>query len=307
MELNQNISSVIPNLELMTENDLCKSYMPANSVQGFEGFRVVTLEYGQVLDKCISNAAHLIMMMDGTMKIDRDGVPGYLESTDMYLVPHNAEFKLVGDRQCKLIHFSFYSLPDVIHDYIRSICEESQPVQYNPNSYLEQNHLVRTYLQGIQATLECENNFVLTNRYMKLKAYELFHLLLTTYDRLSLAKFFVPLIKCKTDFRDFLFEHCDKVNSVHELIELSGLSRAKFYRSFNREMGISVYRWMQLQKARAIRDAASEPKMTVSMLRSRFGFVSPGNFVRYCRNFFGCTPLQLIRHSRMGVSVPIVG
>lgn len=307
MEVNNNISSVIPDLELMTESDLCKSYMPASSVQGFEGFRVVTLEHGQVLDNCISNAIHLIMMMDGTMKIDRDGVPGYLESMDMYLVPHNAEFRLVGDRECKLIHFSFYSLPDVIHDYLRNLCEASRLIPSNPNHYLEQNHLVRSYLQSMQAVVESDNSSVLTNRYMRLKAYELFHLLLTTYDKMSLATFFAPLIRCKTDFRDFLFENCDKVETVHKLIALSGLSRAKFYRTFNREMGMSVYRWMQLQKARAIRDAAAEPKMTVSSLCSRFGFVSPGNFVRYCRNYFGCTPLQLIHRCSMGVSVPIVG
>lgn len=292
---------------MMMEKGLCKSYFPVTSVLGFEGFRIVTLEHGQVLDNCISNAIHLIMMMDGTMKIDRDGVPGYLESMDMYLIPHNAEFRLVGDRQCKLIHFSFYSLPDVIHEFLRNICEANHPISLKPNTYLEQNHWVRSYLQSMQVVLESNNNSVLTNRYMRLKAYELFHLFFTTYDKLSLVTFFAPLIKSKTDFREFLFGICDKVETVHELIALSGLSRAKFYRTFNREMGMSVYHWMQLQKARAIRDAAAEPKMTVSSLRSRFGFVSPGNFVRYCRNYFGCTPLQLIHRCSMGVSVPIVG
>lgn len=298
---------MIPDLELSMVNDLDKSYTPTNSVQGFEGFRIVTLDSGEVMDHCINNAMHLIMMIDGTAKIYKEGVPGYLESTDMYLLPHNLDFRLMGDRNCKFLHFAFYMLPESILRYLQKVCDGHHSIHYNPNNYLEQNHLMQSFLQSIQVALEGNNSFVLTARYMKLKAYELFHLILTSYNKESLRRFFTPVIDSKTDFRNFLFENYAKVKSVHELIDLSGLSRTKFYRRFNGEMGMSVYHWMQLQKARTIRDAASEPGMTVATLRSRFEFVSPGNFVRYCRTYFGCTPLQLIRRCAAGIHVPIVG
>lgn len=246
-------------------------------------------------------------MVEGSAKVDKNGAPGYLQSVDMCLISFNEDCRIICDRKCKLLHFSFYSLPDVIYTYLRNLSEEYPPTHFYPNDHLEQNHLIRSYVQSIIAALESENSMLLTNRYQKLKAYELFHLLFSLYDKSSLVNFFAKLLDYKTDFREFLFQNCDRVKSVNELIQLSGLSRTKFYRCFNREMGISVHRWIQLQKARAIRDAASEPEMTVSDLRARFDFISPGNFVRYCRNYFGCTPSQLIRRCNMGKPVPIVG
>lgn len=307
MEINEEEFLIIPEWDSMVENDLCKSYMPVNSILGFEGFGVVSLEAGEVLSDCIGNAVHLLFMVEGSAKVDKNGAPGYLESVDMCLISFNEDCRIICDRKCKLLHFSFYSLPDVIYTYLRKLSEEYPPTHFYPNDHLEQNHLIRSYVQSIIAALESENSMLLTNRYQKLKAYELFHLLFSLYDKSSLVNFFAKLLDYKTDFREFLFQNCDRVKSVNELIQLSGLSRTKFYRCFNREMGISVHRWIQLQKARAIRDAASEPEMTVSDLRARFDFISPGNFVRYCRNYFGCTPSQLIRRCNMGKPVPIVG
>lgn len=44
MEINEEEFLIIPEWDSMVENDLCKSYMPVNSILGFEGFRVVSLE-----------------------------------------------------------------------------------------------------------------------------------------------------------------------------------------------------------------------------------------------------------------------
>ena len=104
------------------------------------------------------------------------------------------------------------------------IKQEYPPTHFYPNDHLEQNHLIRSYVQSIIAALESENSMLLTNRYQKLKAYELFHLLFSLYDKSSLVNFFAKLLDYKTDFREFLFQNCDRVKSVNELIQLSGLS-----------------------------------------------------------------------------------
>lgn len=62
MEINEEEFLIIPEWDSMVENDLCKSYMPVNSILGFEGFRVVSLEAGEVLSDCIGNAVHLLFM-----------------------------------------------------------------------------------------------------------------------------------------------------------------------------------------------------------------------------------------------------
>ena len=54
MEINEEEFLIIPEWDSMVENDLCKSYMPVNSILGFEGFRVVSLEAGEVLSDCIA-------------------------------------------------------------------------------------------------------------------------------------------------------------------------------------------------------------------------------------------------------------
>lgn len=140
MEINEEEFLIIPEWDSMVENDLCKSYMPVNSILGFEGFRVVSLEAGEVLSDCIGNAVHLLFMVEGSAKVDKNGAPGYLESVDMCLISFNEDCRIICDRKCKLLHFSFYSLPDVIYTYLRNLSEEYPPTHFYPNDYLEQNH-----------------------------------------------------------------------------------------------------------------------------------------------------------------------
>lgn len=74
MEINEEECLIIPEWDSMVENDLCKSYMPVNSILGFEGFRVVSLEAGEVLSDCIGNAVHLLFMVEGSAKVDKNGL-----------------------------------------------------------------------------------------------------------------------------------------------------------------------------------------------------------------------------------------
>lgn len=307
METKDENRAIIPEVDMLSASEIVKSFMPSMAVQGFGGFRMVSLERGVKLQNCIRSANHIILMVDGTAKFSSKGRPGYLEAEDMFLIPYETDFELTGDRSCKLIHFAFYALPQHIHAYLKKVYGQHPYCSNASNEILMQNEIVRGFVGMLRVILGQSDHEVMTERYANLKAYELFHLMIATYENSRIVPFFSGLLERKSDFRDFLFENCDKVKTVDELISLSGFSRTNFYRRFNREMNMPVHHWMQLQKAEAVREAAGEPLVSVQQLRERFSFASPGNFVRFCRIYFGCTPFELIRFRRSGHAVPVLG
>ena len=141
----------------------------------------------------------------------------------------------------------------------------------------------------------------------EMKHRELFFYLRGFYRKEEIALLFYPIISHSFDFRMFIYENCRDVTSVKELIARAGMSRSTFLRRFKTEFGESAHHWMQKQICQRIVLELTDPRVTIKDIMNKFGFDTPSNFSRFCRNSFQCTPSELIRKYRQKTPTPISG
>lgn len=85
-----------------------------------------------------------------------------------------------------------------------------------------------------------------------------------------------------------------KVDNIEQLISLSNMGRSCFFIKFNEVFGMTAKQWMLKQKNQRILEKMTKPRVCIKDIIEELGFDSQGNFNRYCKQHFGCTPKQLI-------------
>ena len=89
-------------------------------------------------------------------------------------------------------------------------------------------------------------------RYHRMKASELFMMIKLLYTPTEQAYFFQTIMQPRDNFRVFVCNNYDRVQSVAGLAALAGMSLSVFKRRFAEHFHDSVYHWMLQQKARKI-------------------------------------------------------
>lgn len=132
----------------------------------------------------------------------------------------------------------------------------------------------------------------------ELKHRELFLYLRHFYSKEEFTHLFYELIGASSDFRQTIYENCNKANSIQELIQLLNLSRTIFFQRFRSEFGMSAYQWVLRHRRKQIILAVSDPDARIDDLYEKFGYASRESFHNFCKKEFGRTPKQLIEEYR---------
>ena len=72
------------------------------------------------------------------------------------------------------------------------------------------------------------------------------------------------------------------------------MGRTSFFIKFKEEFGVTAKQWMLKQMKERILGKVTEPGVCVKQLVEVCGFESQAQLYRYFRQYFNCTPKQLI-------------
>lgn len=126
-----------------------------------------------------------------------------------------------------------------------------------------------------------------------IKENEVAVLLRAYYSVEELIEFFMPDIKNRDGFQQFIMKNYLKMKGVKEFVDLSGLNLSTFNRKFKMHFGTSPYQWMIKQKSKHILHALVARDKSIAEIMREFDFSDASHFNRYCKAIFGASPTEL--------------
>lgn len=291
-----NLDSLPPDITVQKaiDTDTCLSY----HCQSFQGFRVLDLVEGDILESGRIPNNHFVFLLEGEADISLNGNgPLHMSDGQMMLATLNMSLQMTCSGVCRVMIHTFSALlPE---------CEEQVNNMYKLNCNYKEQHqpilpihpLIRQFGQNVYELVKYGK---MTPWMTHLKRLEIFSLISITNDVDNVLSFFYPLLNKQYSFRSMVISRSVQNCTVNDLIKESGLCRTNFYRRFNREFGMPVKKWLQMKRAFAVRETAGFPGMNVKTLMSTHGFLSSNNFLQFCMAYFGCTPSELISDVRNG-------
>lgn len=292
------IERPVGTLEVPTPTVQCER--EADIAAGFEGYRSFFMKEGEKLTKGNMQKNHIVVLLDGRAGYALDGRQNVLQKGEMILVASSETFSMRCDTDCHVLMHTFGALSATVSDYLTQLYRSCPFYTGQGDVALRLTDVLEDFASAMCRLID---KGLMNSWFTQQKANEGFHLIFHSYSDVDVLGFFRRLICREQYFRNIVLKYCDEVKNIDELVERSGMCRTNFYKQFNREFGMSVHRWMQLRRARAVRESAARPMMTVRKLMQLHHFSSPSNFIRFCRLYFGCTPNELIRSVRIGVPV----
>ena len=131
------------------------------------------------------------------------------------------------------------------------------------------------------------------NKALSEKMQELFILLRAYYNREELATFFYPLIGKNRDFKDFVYEHYLKVDSLNEFAALANTSVDTFKRRFKETFGEPAHKWITGRKAEHVYRDIALGILSFADIAEKYRFSSVSYLTTFCKQHLGKTPQQL--------------
>jgi AraC-like DNA-binding protein len=254
------------------------------------------MKTGDALDKVDASYNHLLFVKEGVISIDCDEFTGRkVKKQECILIPKATKTSCRALQDSALLVMTF--------DVLKNVCDKVMlqsyraqygqfaynfsptPIRYPLTSFVD---LLIAYLNG---GIECEHLH-------EIKEKELFLVLRRCYSREEIINLMYPIIGI-SDFKGLILQNYLKVESVTELVEMSGMRRTAFDMKFREVFGLSARQWMLRQIAKHVRYKAMDPDTTIREIMSEFKFNSATHFCRFCRQQFDCTPGELLRKSRV--------
>ena len=168
-------------------------------------------------------------------------------------------------------------------------------IQYSGAKYdFEPTHVYYPLTEYFHLLIYCLQKGIDSPLFCEQKYQELFLYLTVFYTKEEMSHLFYETIGKSFKFREFVYTHYANVSTLNELIDLSSMSRAVFFRKFKEEFGETAYQWMLKQKCCKILNYLEQPEMTIKEIIDKFRFSSFSNFNRFCKNNYGCSPTQLL-------------
>jgi AraC-like DNA-binding protein len=176
-------------------------------------------------------------------------------------------------------HFSFEMLLNDKHKKIS-----------NDLYLLNFNEAVKAYVQILLHYLE---DGLRCTYFLEIKMKEFLYILRAYYPKEELKTFFNPILNNDLEFSLLVFQHYQKAASVKDLAQVLNYSLSGFEKRFKRAFGISVYQWIQTQRAKNIYHEINCSNKTFTELGFAYGFSSPSHFNDFCKKVFNDTPGNL--------------
>ncbi|MDL2296741.1 helix-turn-helix domain-containing protein [Bacteroidales bacterium OttesenSCG-928-B11] len=133
----------------------------------------------------------------------------------------------------------------------------------------------------------------------ELKLKEFLFLIKVYYSEKELQRFFHPILNKDLEFAEKIYANLHKVKTVKDLIEIFNYSYSGFEKRFKRVFGISVYKWLQNERAKLIFHNITCTTKTIASIGYDFGFRSPSHFNDYCKRMFKETPGSLRKTNKI--------
>lgn len=291
-----NLDSIPPDITVQRELT-ADSYLSYHC-QSFQGFRVLDLVEGDVLESGDIPNNHFVFLLKGEAEISLNGAESlHMSDGQMLLATLNMQLRMLCCASCRVMIHTFSALLSECEEQVNSLYKLNGNYKEQHQPILPLHPLIRQFGQNVYELVKYDK---MTPWMTRLKRLEIFSLITLTNDVDNVLSFFYPLLNKQYSFRSMVISRSAQYSTVDELIKESGLCRTNFYRRFKREFGMPVNKWLQMRRAFAVRESAGFPGMNVKTLMSMHGFTSSSNFVRFCTTYFGCMPSELICDVRNG-------
>ncbi|MDH6304827.1 AraC-like DNA-binding protein [Parabacteroides sp. PF5-5] len=262
-----------------------------------EGFRLLNLNADTLYVPAGREYNHLLLLMEGSLQVScNQFVRRIVQGNECVLIPLGANVKCKAVSECKLVCFSFYSLPaDYNGPYMAELFQTAIGMEYSfaPTPIREPIRKFLTLLLGyFDAGIDSLD-------LQKVKYQEFFLSLQAFYNTEEVAYLFHPLVGKNPSFRLEVLLHYQKVNSADELAALLEMENRAFSRQIKEEFGLPPYQWLLRQKAGHIYFSLREEKeKPLEAIWLEHGFHYAGHFSRFCKEQFGVSPLKIRNASR---------
>ena len=274
-------------LQYAGEHRSCLNYrMPQDAA-------IKLLHYPEGMRQIVDTDESLIIfVLEGKVKVSADGHNDVLHRAGyISLQPRNSSSYIQVQQPCTFI--SFHSPHDI------TLCDrfsvQSLP-RYIPEGFHYQFTLLpirqrlAEYATGLRHCLEDGLGCV---HFLEMKMQELFILLRAYYSKEELATFFYPLIGKNRDFKDFVYEHYLKVDSLNEFAALANTSVDTFKRRFKETFGEPAHKWITGRKAEHVYRDIALGILSFADIAEKYRFSSVSYLTTFCKQHLGKTPQQL--------------
>ncbi len=159
---------------------------------------------------------------------------------------------------------------------------------------LEFTSLITSYVTCLNYSVK---QGVKDNKYMRIKAYELFCLMALCYSYEKRSLFFSMISSEHNEFSEFIYRNYRKATSIKQLANMSCYSLSGFDKHFRKVFGISPSRWIAQRKAVDIHRELCSNGKTLKQISFEYGFSSAAHFSKFCKAHMSLSPGAIRRQA----------
>lgn len=253
-------------------------------------FKRVDLFAGQLLKKADEKKNRIVFLVDGSLRVRIEGKSDFdLNAGQTVFLVHgcNAEITATSDALMYLLDssnkilFCKHYVLSSLTDYGGDINESATILPIPPQ--------ISLFLRGLMLSSKEMNKPC----YHMMKEYEFVIIAWYAYGTERLRSFFRDALTPRDDFKAFVLNSYDKVDTMQQLARLSNMSLSTFRRFFTDTFGETYQSWRMKQKARKIVEAIEDGVMSNAEIMRQLGFKSYPAFYRFCTKHLDKNPTML--------------
>lgn len=279
---------LLNDLLYLEEHLSCQNYM----LEVTSGFKYFEFERDTYISEEYTNKNYLLFFLKGTFTISCNSFCNCkFKEGEMVLLPKSSIVKMEVEQFSQLL-IMIFDLPENHCDKLalQSLKKTCENIHY-AFMPIEINYPLTPFLEILT---HCLKNGIQCKHIHSMMQSQYFFLLRGFYKKEMIATLFHPIIGKELSFKNFIIENYPLVDNIEQLIVLSKMGRTSFFVKFREEFGMSAKQWMLKQMKERILGKVMEPGISVKQLTDVCGFESQAQLYRYFRQYFNCTPKELI-------------
>lgn len=262
------------------------------------GFSIAAFNKGETYEDDFSRFYYILIILKGKIKLSCKLYLNKIIDVDtMAFIPKDSPFKLSAVENAEVMFFAFTTtIIRTDKDVLNYFCIHARKFNYTFNTLRVESEMklvievIRTQLlsKKIKNPEICEawNTLII-------------HTIQTFYHRSKVVAFMRPIFSSSINFETFIENnYIESAGNVSYLIELSGITPARFHSLFFEKYGMTAKAWLDSKARHRILAMAATEHVTVTDMAKVFK-VSTQRFCRLCRRLFECTPGELIQRERL--------
>ena len=285
---------LLNDLLYIKEHLSCQNYM----LEVTSGFKYFEFEKETYISEEYTNKNYMLFFLKGSYIINCNNCCNCkFKEGEMVLLPKSSIVKVTASQSSQLLIMMF-DLPESHCDKLelqslKKVCEN---INYT-FAPIEINYPLTPFLEVL---IYCLKNGMQCKHVHSMMQSQYFFLLRGFYEKEKIATLFYPIIGKELSFKNFIIHNYPLVDNIDQLIALSNMGRSSFFVKFREEFGMTAKQWMLKQMKERILGKVMEPGICVKQLTEVCGFESQAQLYRYFKQYFNCTPKELIKryHTR---------